>query len=538
MEFGIKIGLVIVVVVLSLVLLVQRKQLSRYKSSLTGSIEPQARVSRHIDAQQISAQLKAVVTNMIKSRSAHQFDEQGLPLYQTDLRNEIAQLRSISDKLARSAPKKPSQNKTKQADSSISFRQHFFETMQSLSNYAQAHRCKLVVTQIDHAYIDMPQAFLQKIIRELILNAIVHNPSGTQITVSGIVVAGSFVLNVRDNGRGLSEKSLSQIYAQSMFRQPHFRRYTDANCFIDLPSIITALKSLGGDLEIACALDYGTCIRASFPLAASQQAENLPIEHDALNDVENYDIILFNPQKNASHELQRKLNERLRTHSVNNLDIVISLVLQRAPQFIVCDLAAQYGEGIQLKKIFQYQKQLRQIPIIFLVSPISMEERLNILNSGIHYILEQPVSSQEVLSLLTNLIYENKLSEQKVEEALVTYTLENEDVDTTNEQDFQQRFSQCLSVHFDNPSFTMQDCADQLNMHEKTLQRYISKYYQTSFRLYLRKYRLEKSKSMILQGMSVTKASLEVGIYNPSYFSKCFREEFGFSPSILSKRVG
>jgi AraC-like DNA-binding protein len=51
---------------------------------------------------------------------------------------------------------------------------------------------------------------------------------------------------------------------------------------------------------------------------------------------------------------------------------------------------------------------------------------------------------------------------------------------------------------------------------------------------FLRSIRLSKAKSMIReQKGTIAEISYSVGFSSPAYFTKCFKEEFGFSPSEL-----
>jgi len=50
--------------------------------------------------------------------------------------------------------------------------------------------------------------------------------------------------------------------------------------------------------------------------------------------------------------------------------------------------------------------------------------------------------------------------------------------------------------------------------------------------LYLRTVRLAKAKQMIEAGQgNISEISYQVGFSSPAYFSRCFKEEFGHSPS-------
>ncbi|BDX06717.1 helix-turn-helix domain-containing protein [Planctobacterium marinum] len=67
-------------------------------------------------------------------------------------------------------------------------------------------------------------------------------------------------------------------------------------------------------------------------------------------------------------------------------------------------------------------------------------------------------------------------------------------------------------------------------MSERQLNRKLSALVDYNFCEYLRKYRLQKSKELLLSGKQVTEVAYDVGFNSPSYFSSCFKAEFEQTP--------
>ena len=55
---------------------------------------------------------------------------------------------------------------------------------------------------------------------------------------------------------------------------------------------------------------------------------------------------------------------------------------------------------------------------------------------------------------------------------------------------------------------------------------------------YLRTVRIKKAKELLLRGMSANEAALKVGIEDPSYFGRVFKQETGVSPAHYRKSFG
>jgi len=75
-------------------------------------------------------------------------------------------------------------------------------------------------------------------------------------------------------------------------------------------------------------------------------------------------------------------------------------------------------------------------------------------------------------------------------------------------------------------------------MSRSQLHRKLSALIDQSASEFMRSYRLHRAKEMIsLNAGSISEISFAVGYGSPSYFSKCFREEFGLTPSQVKQNI-
>ena len=68
-------------------------------------------------------------------------------------------------------------------------------------------------------------------------------------------------------------------------------------------------------------------------------------------------------------------------------------------------------------------------------------------------------------------------------------------------------------------------------MSERQLQRKLKALINYTPREYLRNYRLQQAMTMLQAGSSVADAAYSVGFQSLSYFAKCFKAQFGITPS-------
>ena len=105
---------------------------------------------------------------------------------------------------------------------------------------------------------------------------------------------------------------------------------------------------------------------------------------------------------------------------------------------------------------------------------------------------------------------------------------------------FQGKFiEQVEAIILDNISneqFGVSELADSMHMSRSNLLRKIKKQTQLSASQFIRLIRLQKGMEFLKQSeLTVSEISYEVGFGNSSYFIKCFREQFGYSPGEVRK---
>ena len=89
-----------------------------------------------------------------------------------------------------------------------------------------------------------------------------------------------------------------------------------------------------------------------------------------------------------------------------------------------------------------------------------------------------------------------------------------------------------------NEQFGVSELADHMHMSRSNLLRKIKKQTQGSASQFIRQIRLHKSMELLEQTeLSVSEISYQVGFGNNSYFIKCFREHYGYSPGEFRKGI-
>jgi AraC-like DNA-binding protein len=100
------------------------------------------------------------------------------------------------------------------------------------------------------------------------------------------------------------------------------------------------------------------------------------------------------------------------------------------------------------------------------------------------------------------------------------------------EERFLQKVRDALEEQIDNADFSVGELAKSLLLSNMQLYRKLKSLTGQNPTLFIRTYRLQKSKHLLVStDLTVSEIAYDVGFTDPAYFSRAFKEEFGFPPS-------
>lgn len=109
---------------------------------------------------------------------------------------------------------------------------------------------------------------------------------------------------------------------------------------------------------------------------------------------------------------------------------------------------------------------------------------------------------------------------------------------TSYQGKFIEQAEALILEHISNEQFGVSELADLMNMSRSNLLRKIKKQTQGSASQFIREVRLQKGMTLLKETeLTVSEISYQVGFSNNSYFIKCFRDYYGYSPGESRKRI-
>ena len=210
---------------------------------------------------------------------------------------------------------------------------------------------------------------------------------------------------------------------------------------------------------------------------------------------------------------------------------------REVPKLVVCDVMMPVMDGLEFTRRLKADTATSHIPVILLTARSLSEQREEGYGTGADSYLTKPFTGSLLLARIDNLIHSrtllrslfsgNSKEEEKEEEML-----------GAQDQTFVTRLREVIRDNMGNSDFSVERIGEEIGLSRVQLYRKVKALTgQTPVEL-LRKARLERGRRLIEKTeKSVSEIAYEVGFTSPSYFNKCFKDEFGISPGAMREKA-
>jgi len=118
----------------------------------------------------------------------------------------------------------------------------------------------------DPVHLRSDEGMLDKIVVNLVNNAVRYSHDGGTVQVALVVRNGQVVLTVRDEGIGITPEDQLRVF-EEFFRATAAREMSDLGTGLGLPIVKRFTEQLGGSIELASRLGEGTIVTVTLPQA-------------------------------------------------------------------------------------------------------------------------------------------------------------------------------------------------------------------------------------------------------------------------------
>jgi signal transduction histidine kinase/ligand-binding sensor domain-containing protein/DNA-binding response OmpR family regulator len=405
-----------------------------------------------------------------------------------------------------------------------------------------------LVTRFDHDKIE-------RILFNLLSNAFKFTPNGGKVSVSlQARPAGNgqieVALKVSDTGIGIDADKKEQIF-ERFFQSDLPDSIVNQGSGIGLSITKEFVKLHGGEIRVESELNKGSTFTVCFLFSEELGQTVIPAEQPEPEvSTENHPeeksagsgfswrskkpvLMLIEDNDDFRFYLKDNLKEHYQISEAANGKEGWQKILSEHPDLIVSDVTMPELNGIDLCRKIKADNRTAHIPVILLTALTTEDQQLSGLETGASDYVTKPFNFEILLSKIRNLLQQQALSKKTYQKQLELKPSETE-IESVNEK-FLRLLSLHLEKHLSDSSYTVDQLSTDMNMSRVGLYKKIIPLTGKSPIEYIRSYRLQKSRSLLLKSqMTIAEVAYQVGFSNPKHFSKYFKEEFGVLPSVFS----
>ncbi|HEY5591950.1 MAG TPA: helix-turn-helix domain-containing protein, partial [Paludibacter sp.] len=205
------------------------------------------------------------------------------------------------------------------------------------------------------------------------------------------------------------------------------------------------------------------------------------------------------------------------------------------PDFIIADLRMPEMDGLQLTVKVREDKRTSHIPIILLTAVTDMESKVAGMKAGADDYITKPFNSAFLHARIENLMNQRNQLQQFYRSQIISskpdFTLPPLEI-RSQEDLFMQHLIKIMNENLENFDLNIDLLATDLNMSRTVFFNKLKSLTGYSPVEFVREVRFERAAEYIRDTqLSVSEVSYKVGIEDPRYFSRCFKQKFGATPS-------
>ena len=379
------------------------------------------------------------------------------------------------------------------------------------------------------------KGFLEKILNNLLSNALKFTPDGGRVEVSLRTAAtGQIELRVKDTGRGIAKTELNKLFDR-FYQVDSASTRQHEGTGIGLALVKELIDLMDGEISVDSELGKGSVFTVTLRLERINQVENKVLS----TTLQRYSNQITIPEDTLIMVVED--NDELRKFIVDSLGDkwqvleaadgleAEEIIYNQLPDLIISDVMMPGIDGYELCRRVKNDLRTGHINFIILSAKSAQESKIKGLNAGADDYLTKPFHANE-LELRVNNVLKTQQELREHMRSLVFPLTPGKEISNVKDE-FVRKAYLIIDQNLTNSSFGVEYLARELNMSKSTLNRKLRSILKTSANEFVRNYRLKKAAIYISSGHEISRAGYEVGFESPSYFSKCFKEAFGKSPS-------
>ena len=412
---------------------------------------------------------------------------------------------------------------------------------------AQKKHIAISMNAPDVVMLRADQDKIERICYNLLSNALKYTSEGGEITLTAKEEDGRVMISVADNGCGISSDELPYIFDR-FYQAKNAGRGTGIGL-----AIVKAFTELHhGEVSATSVEGKGSTFTIHIPVRQKGEVTNQPtekieqlVEPSSAQEVPNQarhideliqpyqtdkpEVLIIDDNIDIRTYLRSVLSEKYNVSEAANGKAGLELARKIVPDIVLSDIMMPVMDGLAFCQQLKTDKAISHIPVILLTARSLDEQRAEGYEHGADAYLSKPFSLRLLLSRIDNLIESRKKLNQTWSKGVEDDEIGN--ISNEIDKSFLKQLRKIIQENLANSDLSVEQIGDEIGLSRVQLYRKVKALTGYSPVEIVRKARLTRARHLLqTTERTVSEVAYAVGFSTPSYFSKCYKDEFGENP--------
>lgn len=412
---------------------------------------------------------------------------------------------------------------------------------------AQKKHIAISMDAPDTIMLRADQDKIERICYNLLSNALKYTSEGGEISLTAKEENGRVMISVADNGCGISSDELPYIFDR-FYQAKNAGRGTGIGL-----AIVKAFTELHhGEVSATSIEGKGSTFTIHIPVrqkgeVTNQSTEKIEqlVEPSSAEEVPNQarhideliqpyqtdkpEVLIIDDNIDIRTYLRSVLSEKYNVSEAADGKAGLELARKIVPDIVLSDIMMPVMDGLAFCQQLKTDKAISHIPVILLTARSLDEQRAEGYEHGADAYLSKPFSLRLLLSRIDNLIESRKKLNQTWSKGVEDDEIGN--ISNEIDKSFLKQLRKIIQENLANSDLSVEQIGDEIGLSRVQLYRKVKALTGYSPVEIVRKARLTRARHLLqTTERTVSEVAYAVGFSTPSYFSKCYKDEFGENP--------
>jgi signal transduction histidine kinase/ligand-binding sensor domain-containing protein/DNA-binding response OmpR family regulator len=406
--------------------------------------------------------------------------------------------------------------------------------------------------------IPIDKSMIEKVVFNLLSNAFKYTQPNGMIMINLTVTSEQnneyFKLSCINTGKGINTENLGKIFDR-FYQVDNVQNRNMEGTGIGLSLVKSYVELHKGKIEVKSEPNLETSFDIYLPIQQNRvhAPEKTASLLAGLNGKEtnsvtegkklkvkpssHYKLLVIEDDDDIRNYIISELSPDFNILEAKNGQEGFDMANETIPDLIVTDIIMPIMSGLDLCQKLKKQVVTSHIPVLMLSAKTTVENQIEGLEMGADVYMIKPFSIEHLKAQIVRLI--NFKQAVYVRYLKETELIPQGAASTKLDEDFMKKVTDFIERNLLDSNLNVDQLANCVSLSKVQTYRKIKAITGMSIVEFIRTIRLKKSIPMIMEKkLNFSEIAFETGFSSPSYFSKCFHDHFGKTPSEFALEYG